>query len=814
MSVERKFVESYDIENWEVLTDTGWSDISQIHKTIEYQEWTLETLGGYSLVCADTHIVFDENYQEVFVKDLTPFTSTIITKSGLDLVIRCKPIPEYSNMYDMTIDSEDHRFWTNGILSHNTTTAAGFLLWSILFQENYSVAILANKGSLAREILERIKYAYEFIPKFLQQGVITWNKGNIGLENGSKIFAYATSATGVRGGSFNCIFLDEFAFVQHSLAEDFFRATYPVISSGKSTKVIIVSCVTKDTFIFTDSGIRRVENFINDTVEANPDRGYEVPSYKVLGMDGINHGKVMVNSGKAQTLKVTSRFSSIECSLNHKLWGCKNGNYKWVHARDLKIGDSILINYGNNIWGTNNGDIETFNNIECNFLEWNRDNLRALLKNIFRNCWYYTSDSEYLLISLRMVLMNFGVLSEMIGNTLEIPNSQRDSFNEYINIGNISDNLLEWDVIREIEESENLVYDFSLNHVEGDDWCHSVLYNGIVGHQTPNGLNMFYKMWVDAVEKRSTYIPYEIHWSEVPGRDEAWMEETIKNTSQEAFEVEFNCEFVGSTSTLITGSKLRSLTFKNPILSEDDFDVYAHPEEGRHYICVVDCSEGVQQDYSTVNVIDVTEAPYIQVAKYRDNKTPLMFLPNTIYSIALKYNEAFVLVETNNIGQQVVDILHYELEYENIYKVDQHHIKGQIISSGYKRNSTIGIRTTKTVKKVGCANLKTLIESDKLIIQDFDTIAELNSFVRIRDSYAAEDGAHDDLVMGLVLFAWLTSQTYFKDSTHTDIRKLLLEEQNINIEDRMTPIGFFNDGRGVNEYFDGEDIWYINLPNT
>lgn len=203
--VTRKFIESYDISDWEIETDKGWVDISQIHRTIEYDEWLLETLGGFSMTCADTHIVFDENYDQVFVKDLVPFSSKIITKDGVDLVITSKKLPTSSNMYDLTVTSEDHRFWSNGILSHNTTTAAGYILWSILFQENYSVAILANKGNLAREILERIKYAYEFIPKFLQQGITTWNKGSITLENGSKVFAYATSATGVRGGSFNCI---------------------------------------------------------------------------------------------------------------------------------------------------------------------------------------------------------------------------------------------------------------------------------------------------------------------------------------------------------------------------------------------------------------------------------------------------------------------------------------------------------------------------------------------------------------------------------------------------------------------------------
>ena len=446
-----------------------------------------------------------------------------------------------------------------------TTTAAGYMLWSVLFQENYNIAILANKGSLAREILGRIQYAYEYLPLWLQQGIKVWNKGNIELENGSKINAYATSAAGVRGGSYNLIFLDEFAFVPKNMADEFFTSTYPVISSGKTTKVIIVS--------------------------------------------------------------------------------------------------------------------------------------------------------------------------------------------------------------------------------------------------TPYGLNHFYKMWVDATEGRSLYRPLEVHWSMVPGRDEKWKEETIRNTSEEQFRQEFETEFIGSSATLISGAKLRSLAFFDPIYQEECFDIYEQPKPGRLYICTVDCAEGVGQDFSTVNVVDVTETPYKQVAKYRNNKLPLLFFPTVVYSIAKRFNEAYVLIETNNIGQQVVDILHYDLEYENIYKLEHHHIKGQSISGGFKRSTSFGIKTTKSVKKIGCANLKTLVESDKLIIRDFDTIAEMNTFVRVRDSYEAEEGNNDDLVMGLVLFAWLTAQSYFKDSTNIDIRKVLLEEQNLLGEEELTPVGIIDDGRKEEVIVDSGDVW-------
>jgi hypothetical protein len=446
-----------------------------------------------------------------------------------------------------------------------TTTTVGYMLWAAIFNEEYTVGILANKGQLARDILGRIQKAYEYLPSWLQQGIMTWNKGSLELENGSKIFAYATSAAGVRGGTYNLIFLDEFAFVPHNMAVEFFTSTYPVISSGQTSKVIIVS--------------------------------------------------------------------------------------------------------------------------------------------------------------------------------------------------------------------------------------------------TPNGLNLFYKMWTDAIENRSTYKTVEVHWSQVPGRDAKWKEETIRNTSEEQFRQEFETEFIGSNATLISGSKLRSLAFHNPIHTEEGLDIYEQPIPNHLYIASVDCSEGVLLDYSAINILDVTQVPYRQVAKFRSNKIPLLFLPTIIYSLAKKYNEAFALIETNNIGQQVVDILHYDLEYENIYKTEQHHIKGQSISSGFKRSTSFGVKTTKSVKKIGCANLKTLIENDKLIISDFDTIAELNTFVRVRDSYAAEEGSNDDLAMGLVLFAWLTAQSFFKDSTNIDIRQFMLAEQNLLGEEELAPVGIFDDGRKEEVTVDSGDVW-------
>ena len=446
-----------------------------------------------------------------------------------------------------------------------TTTVAGYMLWCVLFNDDYKIAILANKGDLARDILGRIKYAYEYLPIWMQQGILEWNKGNIVLENGSEISAYATNASGVRGGTYNLVFLDEFAFVPQNIAAEFFTSTYPVISSGRTTKVIIVS--------------------------------------------------------------------------------------------------------------------------------------------------------------------------------------------------------------------------------------------------TPHGLNQFYKMWTDAVEQRSLYVPFEVHWSMVPGRDAAWREETIRNTSEEQFRQEFECEFIGSSSTLIPGAKLKMLAFNSPSYTEEFIQIYEQPKPGHTYIAVVDCAEGLGLDYTVCSVVDVTEIPYKHVAKFRDNKTSPLIFPTYLYNIANRYNRAFVLIETQSVGQQVVDILHYELEYENIFRIEHHEIKGQHISSGFKKGAAYGVKTSKTVKKIGCANLKTLIETDKLITNDFDTIAEFNTFVRDKDTYKAEEGNNDDIVMTLVLFSWLTAQSYFKEITNSDVRQRLLDERNLQLEEEMLPIGELNDGLEEEKESDGQDLW-------
>jgi len=453
-----------------------------------------------------------------------------------------------------------------------TTTAVGYLLWHTIFQDSQNVAILANKGALARDILAKYQLAYENLPTWLQQGVVTWNKGNVELENGSKVLAASTSSSAIRGGSFNLVFLDEFAFVPNNMALEFFNSVYPVISSGKTTKIIIVS--------------------------------------------------------------------------------------------------------------------------------------------------------------------------------------------------------------------------------------------------TPNGMNLFYKMWMNAVEKRSTYVPLDIHWSQVPGRDQKWREETIRNTSEEQFSQEFECNFLGSSNTLISGQKLQTMVFKDSLGKHMDMDIYEAPVKDNDdgtvkdhiYAITVDVAEGKSLDASAFSVIDVSVIPYRQVAKYKNITISPILYPTIIFNAARYYNNAYILVEINN-NPQIAEILHSDLEYENVIKVMTGNKKAQQISAGFGRGIQLGVRMTPLVKRVGCANLKTLIEADKLIINDFDTISELTTFVAGRSSFEADEGANDDMVMSLVLFAWMTTQKYFKDIVSHDIRKQLQLQHFSQVDEELLPVGELSDGRDVPFLVEGGDVW-------
>jgi hypothetical protein len=302
-------------------------------------------------------------------------------------------------------------------------------------------------------------------------------------------------------------------------------------------------------------------------------------------------------------------------------------------------------------------------------------------------------------------------------------------------------------------------------------------------------------MWHDAERGKNEYIPTEVHWSEVPGRDLVWKEQTIANTSEEQFRVEFECEFLGSINTLINPSVLKSLIYENPIQRNAGLDVYEEPIEDHNYLLTVDVARGLGNDYSAFIVVDITEFPYKIVAKYRNNQIKPMLFPSIIADVGKGYNNAWLLVEVNDIGDQVASILHYDLEYENILMSSMRGRNGQVVGQGFSGSKTqLGVRTTSAVKKLGCSNLKTLIEDYKLLTLDYEIISELTTFAQKHNSFEAEEGCNDDLAMCLVLFAWLVAQDYFKEMTENDVRKRIYEEQKNQIEQDMAPFGFISDG--------------------
>tara|TARA_B100000035_G_scaffold172981_1_gene147576 strand:- start:309 stop:1307 length:999 start_codon:yes stop_codon:yes gene_type:complete len=302
-------------------------------------------------------------------------------------------------------------------------------------------------------------------------------------------------------------------------------------------------------------------------------------------------------------------------------------------------------------------------------------------------------------------------------------------------------------------------------------------------------------MWHDAEKAKNDYIPTDVHWSEVPGRDLKWKEQTIKNTSEQQFKIEFECEFLGSIDTLISAAKLKALVYDDPIKRNAGLDIYEEPKEDHTYVVTVDVARGVDKDYSAFCVCDTTTFPYRLVAKYRNNQIKPILFPNIIRDVSKAYNQAFILVEVNDIGDQVASILHMDLEYDNILMCSMRGRAGQVVGQGFSGKKTqLGVKMSKTVKKIGSLNLKALIEDDKLFVQDLDVISELTTFIQKAGSFEAEEGCNDDLAMCLVIFAWLVQQDYFKEMTDNDVRKKIYEDQRDQIEADMAPFGFISDG--------------------
>lgn len=464
-----------------------------------------------------------------------------------------------------------------------TSTVIAYFVWLTTFTDDLNILIAANKRQTAEDILQKFKLSYENVPVWMQQGVIEWNKGNIVLENGSKIRASSTTSGAARSGSYNIVLLDEFAHIETKLAAEFYTSVYPVISSGKNTKIFMIS--------------------------------------------------------------------------------------------------------------------------------------------------------------------------------------------------------------------------------------------------TPKGMNLFYTFWNDAVNKKNKYVPFEVHWTDVPGRDKKWYDTTIANIGEEKFKQEFLCEFLGSSNTLISGSKLQQLvSFQKPAqMKRNEVNIHHIPikekwdlkgdeekqlEIEHHYVILVDTSEGKKQDYSAFVVVDITELPYKIVATYHDNTISPLLYPTILWNCAKYYNEAMILIEAQSAGAQVADILHIELEYERLLRTYSGNKRAQQISEGHIPGAQLGVKMTRPIKDIGCLNLKTMVETDQLIINDMDVISELTTFVlNGKGTYEADDNASDDLAMCLVLFGWLTTQTYFKDLVQHDLRKLL-KQASMDFDDQdALPSFAVVDHQTVELIRIGDDFW-------
>lgn len=535
-------------------TLNGYKGNALLKKANQNIEWSPERIQEW-VKCSEDPIYFVETYMKI-----------ISLNKGL---VNFEPYPYQKNMMNSFVDNR-YTIVTTARQAGKSTTTCGFILWYIIFHSEKTVALLANKGETAREILGKVQLAYQHLPKWLQQGVKEWNKGSFVLENNSRVIASATSASAIRGYTINLLFIDEAAHIENW--EEFFTSVYPTISSGTDSKIILVS--------------------------------------------------------------------------------------------------------------------------------------------------------------------------------------------------------------------------------------------------TPNGLNHFYSTWVNAREGKNGYNPILVNWRDVPGRDEKWKQETLAgmNFDVEKFNQEMECEFLGSSGTLIAGWKLKELVPQTPSIQKEGMYQFFAPEKKHIYVIISDVSRGKGLDYSAFQVVDVTKMPYEQVCVYRNNSVTPVDYADVIHRTAKAYNDAAVLVEINDIGEQVSHSLHYDFGYENILFTENSGRAGKQVTAGFSgRTADKGIRTTKIVKSIGCSMLKLLVEQNQLIINDFHTINELSTFSKKGNSYEAEPGKHDDLVMCLVLFAWLSEQQYFKDYTNINTLQSLRDKSEEDMDNDLAPFGFVFDGR---EDFDDSEEFEKIVPES
>lgn len=390
-------------------------------------------------------------------------------------------------------------------------------------------------------------------------------------------------------------------------------------------------------------------------------------------------------------------------------------------------------------------------------------------------------------------------INDILYNSISIIDKKTQQNDEFVyDLLNVEDTHAYYtnDVI-----SHNCVYLDEFGFVDGADEFFTstfpVISSGsdskVIITSTPNGMNLFHKLWEDAKLERNDFKAIEVNWWEHPKRDEKWKKSQIRTIGKKRFAQEYGNQFHGSSGTLIEGEKLAALTYEEPIKETEYANIYEDPIENHAYVIIVDISEGVGGDYSVINVFDITEKPYKQVMVWRANTVSPTILPEFIYAIGMKYNEAFVLPETNSIGAETANLLYNEYEYENMVITVKRDGKNEI-SGGFSKQSEYGIRTTKKTKRSGCSAIKDLIENDVIHITDYNSICEFQTFIKKGTSYEAEDNKNDDIVMTFVIFGWLSNQEFFKELSDVDNRKAILEKQKQMIEEQMVTIGYYDDG--------------------
>ena len=517
-------------------------------KPLAYQhDFSQEEIEEY-IKCKNDPVYFIENYVKIITLDagLQPFKLYDCQKKKVECIMNNRRV-----------------VLMEGRQQGKTVTSAACILHYTIFEEDKTVAIMANKSAAAREVLNRYQIMYENLPIWMQQGVKTWNKGDVELENNSKVLTAATTAAAIRGKSVNWLYIDEAAIIPNNIADEFFTSVYPTISAGETTKILLTS--------------------------------------------------------------------------------------------------------------------------------------------------------------------------------------------------------------------------------------------------TPLGYNHFWKFWNESLEGVNGFENMFIPYYEIPGRDDKWLEEQKQLLGDVKFNQEVMCEFLGSTNTLINAQTIQRLSTKDPEFTNNGLDIYESPQENHYYAITVDTSRGIGGDYSAFVVVDITEMPYKVVAKYRDNKIAPMLYPDIIGKVGKDYNNAFILVEVNDIGQQVVEILHQEIEYENILSTVNEQQK-QYVSPGFGKSTKHGVTTSKQVKRQGCFAFKSLLEEQKMLIFDEHIIHEISTFTEKGNTYQADEGYHDDLVMCLVLFGWLSSQQFFKDMTDINTREGLYKQQMGDIETNLTPFIRLDGQEEEAEVIDG-DLW-------